>query len=284
MDLLNSEKIHVGLYKNKKIIQKVFEIKLEFINKLIDRQIQLTDLYLRGIKIKKHLGLSYNENIVVNNALLSRINLNYSIVLLLENSFFGSARVLLRQYFEYLVIAKFSEFDNGEILKKWQAKSETRDGKSNINLTWDILNKLKGKDIVAIKDIWKTLSDLSHPTSFAQQIPHISSDDKESYNWVAENYGNIHYTLDLFFMLLCMNYHLLISNWGKKAKSDYFGYSTDPSSLSYLEKEIKGILKSTTKEYFEMNKKYKKINIIFKKVIQQYKQNWTLNNSFNPLD
>jgi len=125
IDLLNSKQIHVGINKNKKIIQKVFEVKLEFINKLIDKQIQLTDLYLRGITVKKHMGLSYDENIVVNNALLSRINLNYSIVLLLENSFFGSARVLLRQYFEYWVISKFSEFDNGKILEKWNAKSET---------------------------------------------------------------------------------------------------------------------------------------------------------------
>ena len=272
IELLSFDLISKGIINNKKIISKVFESKFKLIHHLIDYQIQLTDMYLRGIRVKKRLGLAYEENIVVDNTMLSRITLNHSIMILLENSFFGSAHVLLRQYFEYLIIAKFSEYDGGMILNKWIIKSETRDRKSNINLTWDILNKLNEKNISAIKDMWNKLSDMSHPTAFAQQVPHLSSDSKKSVEWVSRNHGNIHFALDLFFMLLCMNYHLLISIWGKKAKNYYF---EDPS-FSKLEKQIKGNLKSTTKEYFEINKKYKKINPLLKKVIYQYRQNWQI--------
>jgi len=218
------------------------------------------------------MGLAYKKNTVVNNALVMQPEISHSLIVLLENSFYGSSRVLLRQFFEYLIIGKFSEFDNGSIIQKWENKTET--GREfDISLTNDILNKIKNnRDVSQIESTWRILSTLSHPTKYAQQIPtYLSSED-----WMNNvNFSNTHYTLDLFFMLLCMNYHLLISNWGKKSRGWYFGYHRDPMNSWVRENFLKDKIKITIKEYFEYNKRYKKINKDLKKTIFQYRQNWS---------
>ena len=269
---LNSKQIHSQIKTNKKYIRKLFTTKINLIKKLVDYQISLTDMYLRQILVKEHLRLRYNENIVVNNTLINQINLSHSIIILIENTFYGSARVLLRQFFEFLIIGKFSEFDNN-IVQKWESKTEgVRD--FDINLSLDIFNKLKmKKDISLLQKTWRMLSDLSHPTKYSQQMPPLSDID-DNLAWIKESYPDIHHTLDLFFMLLCMNYHLLISNWGRKGKGWDSGYYKDSVGVWKKEKIIKEKIRIIIKGYFEINKKHKGINTELKKTILQYKQNW----------
>ena len=260
------------ILKNKKIIKKLYEKKIKLIEKLTDYQTQLTVIYFTNLRIKDMLGEVYDQNMVVDNALLSMSNLTYSIPIILQHSFYGSTRVLLRQYFEYLIIGIFSEFDNGNIIKKWEQKTNDTT-KFNINLSHDILCKLKGKDISAIQKTWKDLSDMSHPTKFSQQVPFVlTSIDTKS--WMITNHTNMEYTFDLFFMLLCMNYHLLISNWGKKSRRWYMGYDKDPMGDWKKEKIFKEKIKSVIKEYYKANNGFPKANKGIKKVIFQYKQNW----------
>lgn len=273
-NIKDSKKVLINIRNNKKLIKKVFERKIKLINKLIDSQTQLTSLFFQHLYIKDQLREVYKKNVVVDNALLSLTNLTYSIMTLLENSFYGSVRVLLRQYFEYLIVSKFSEFDDDNILKKWQAKSNDNT-KFNINLSHDILNKLTGKNISEIRKMWKILSDASHPTKYAQQVPFVLTSEN-SVSWIKENFLNMHYTFDLYFMLVCMNYHLLISNWGRKSRRWYMGYDKDPVGDWKIEAKIKEEIKSTTKEYYENNKEYPVANKNIKKVISQYKQNWII--------
>jgi len=95
--------------------------------------------------------------------------------------------------------------------------------------------------------------------------------------WMRKDvYPNMHYTLDLFFTLLCMNYHLLISNWGKKAYRWYFGYPKDPFNSWKKEKNLKQKIKVIIDTYFKNNEKYS-VNKDFKRTIFQYKQNWSNN-------
>ena len=273
-NIKDSRKILVNIRNNKKLINKVFEKKIKLINKLIDYQTQLTSIFFQHLYMKDQLGEVYRKNVVVNNSLLSLTNLTYSIMIMLENSFYGSARVLLRQYFEYLIMSKFSEFDNDNILEKWQTKSNDST-KFNINLSHDILNKLTGKNISEIRKMWKILSDVTHPTKYAQQVPFVLTSGN-SISWIKENFLNMHFTFDLFFMLLCMNYHLLISNWGRKSRRWYMGYEKDPFGHWKIEMKIKEEIKSTTKEYYENNKECPIANKNIKKVILQYKQNWII--------
>ena len=273
-NIKDSRKILANIRNNKKLINKVFEKKIKLINKLIDSQTQLTSIFFQHLYMKDQLREVYKKNVVVNNSLLSLTNLTYSIMIMLENSFYGSARVLLRQYFEYLIMSKFSEFDNDNILEKWQTKSNDST-KFNINLSHDILNKLTGKNISEIRKMWKILSDATHPTKYAQQVPFVLTSGN-SISWIKENFLNMHFTFDLFFMLLCMNYHLLISNWGRKSRRWYMGYEKDPFGHWKIEMKIKEEIKSTTKEYYENNKEYPIANKNIKKVILQYKQNWII--------
>lgn len=271
---IDSNKIHSRIKTQKQIDKKIFSIKFRLINDLIGDLSTLTELYLRRIFMKQRLHLVYGDNVVTNNSLLNQINLNYSIIHLLENTFYGSARVLLRQFFEFLIIGKFSEYDGGQIIKKWSNKSrENRD--NDISLSNDVLHKLDSKDLSAVKEMWRELSDMSHPTRYAQQVPYFLSSDIHAES-MDKHYCNMHYTLDLFFMLLCMNYHLLISNWGRKSRGWYFGYHKDPMNNWKLENEIKAKIKTMIREYFDINKKHKGINSKLKKVIFQYRQNWSL--------
>jgi len=271
---IDSKKVNLQIRGYKNAIKKVYEKKIKLVKKLTDHHIQLTMLYFEQMYMKNMLGEVYNKNVVVDNALLSMTNLTFSIPIMLENAFYGSARVLLRQYFEYLIIGKFSEFDNKNIIMKWEQKTNDTT-KFNINLSNDILNKLKGKNVSEIRKTWKLLSDMTHPTKYSQQVPFVlTALDKKS--WILENFTNLHYTFDLFFMLLCMNYHLLTSDWGRKFRKWYMGYDKDPFDYWKKEKQFKEKIKSTIKEYYEINKDFPVANKNMKKVIFQYKQNWEM--------
>lgn len=260
------------IQNNKKTVKKVFSDKIKIIKKLMKYETQLTSIYLKELHTKQMLGERYEKNIVADNSILSLTNITYSTLILLENSFYGSARVLLRQYFEYLVIGKFSEYDENNIIKKWNAK-DNRTRKFNINLSADILNNLKGKNISEIRKMWGMLSDMSHPTKYSQQVPFIIA-ESSSVEWITHSANNLHYSFDLFFMLLVMNFHLLISNWGKKASKWYLGYHKDPMDYWKKEKILKEKIKTNIKEYYEINKDFPIANKHIKKVIFQYKQNW----------
>ncbi|MEM2160733.1 MAG: hypothetical protein QXN55_07260 [Candidatus Nitrosotenuis sp.] len=270
----NFKKIQSNVIINKKLIKKVFAKKIFLIKKLIDYQTRLTDLYFRQMLAKQQLSEVYHNNTVENSALLNQINLSYSIMMLIESGFHGSARVLLRQFFEFLLVGKFSEFDDGNILRKWESKINNN-REFDINLSRDVLHKINPqKDIERLKTMWSTLSDVSHPTKYAQQIPPISPTG-DQVEWLKLNYVNIHFTLDLFFMLLCMNQHLLTNHWGRKTRGWYMGYHKDPMEFWKKEKNFKTKIKTTISEYFQFNKQYKTANIELKKVIYQYKQKWT---------
>lgn len=270
---LNSKKIQGEITIHKKLIKQVFADKITLIKKLIDYQIQLTDLYFRQRLAKNQLSEIYHDNKVADMALLNQINLSYSIIQLIENGFFGSARVLLRQFFEFLIIGKFSEFDSGNLIHKWESKT-SNNKEFDINLSRDVLHIIRSKkDVGHLQKMWKILSDFSHPTKYAQQLPPFSTSD-DHLTWMKLSYKNIHYTLDLFFMLLCMNHHLLISNWGKKTSGWYMGYYKDPMGFWKREKNIKGKTKTTIKKYFQLNDELDGPNTELKKTIFQYKQKW----------
>jgi len=271
---LNSRQIYSTIRINKKMTKKIFETKINLIKKFIDYQIQLTDLYFRQRIAKEQLREVYHTNTVTDSTLLNQINLSYSIIILIEHGFYGSARVLLRQFFEFLIIGKFSEFDKGNIIQKWELKTENN-REFDLSLSRDVLNILsKKKDISQIRKTWKILSDFSHPTRYAQQVPPFSSQE-DHLEWMKMSYPNIHYTLDLFFVVLCMNYHLLTSNWGRKSRGWYFGYPKDSLGLWKREKKSKENSKVLVKKYFEINQKHGNVNKELKKTIFQYRQNWS---------
>lgn len=278
LDQFNASNMQSEMRNSSRFLAKKFSRKMTILLKLLDNEIRLTGIYLNNIEIKKLIGSVYEDNIVVNNTLLNLPYLGNSIMLLTENTLYGSARVLLRQFFEYLILGKFSEF-NREIIFKWKNKIE-KDRRYDINLSNDALNKIP-KNVVKLKELWRELCEMTHPTKYAQQVPRFPASTGKKRNKEiqqtrkATNFEpDVHYTLDLLFVLLCMNYHLLISNWGRKSYRWYLGYYQDPMGIWKREKAIKSQSKALMHAYFIENKKFKNINGLFKRIIFEYRQNW----------
>src|SRR5437867_7718961 len=115
--------IRADITANRRYIQRRFAKKLGLLYELVDLESRLTGIYFKGIWMKQNLHLVYNNNVVVNNTVFNQPYLSNSILLLTTNTLYGSARVVERQFFEALVIAKFSEY-SPEIRQKWDAKTE----------------------------------------------------------------------------------------------------------------------------------------------------------------
>jgi hypothetical protein len=199
-----------------------------------------------------------------------------------KQTFFGSARVLLRQFFEGLLMAKYGEQDE-VLVKKWGAIAEGKGTSAQVSLSRDVFVKLEGNEvnISELRKTWKSLNLFAHPTKYAQQVlrlPVVGEEDDEGtiekWRKGSNLLPNVEYTLDMHFMLLCMNFHLLTSHWGRKTRRWYFGYDKDPYGLHRREKILKSRLKDLVQKYFQVNKRNKGANELLKRNIRQYRQSW----------
>ena len=186
-------------------INNHYNKQLELLKKLISLHIQLAGYFHLQAEVKKGLGLVYDENIVLNNTVFNHFYLSLSILELLKNGYYGSARVLLRQSFEMLMIAKYTEYDLKARIA-WQNKDEIRMG--------NILSFIRdnGKETNKLQEIWKELCKYTHGTSSAQEfIRLVYVEDKEKLieeiekiHQITEFSPNLSYTFDLFFVSLNM--------------------------------------------------------------------------------
>jgi len=266
----------------KEIIEKGFKEKITILSKIADYQTRLLGIYFRQSQIKVFFGMKYDENMVLQNTLGNVPYQTFSILLLVRNTFFGSARVLMRQFFEALIYAKYSEYDS-KLIKIWNLIKSEEDPKGRISLGNDVFNELKkkGKRITALEKMWRELCRFSHPTAFSQQelrVPHTNGKkpEKEVLKWniSAGLFMNVEYTLDLLFVMLNMSFHLLTSHLGRKSSRFYFGYPEDPQGFSKRERKLKMNIKVLLKEYWIINKRTKIPDDQFRKIIFQYRQKW----------
>lgn len=215
------------------------------------------------------MNLVYRENSLLNNTVYHLPFRAFSILLLTENALYGTARVLIRQFFESLVLAKYSEIDLS-LAERWN-----RDG--TLSISNDVFSKLVKKDISELKNFWRETCKFTHPTLYASQkimFPQNMFENKrEYYENIAEIFGNIEYNLDTLFVLLTMSYHLIIGHLGKKARGWWFGYYCDPHGVYDREKELKSSFKNLKKEYLGtlVNEKIRKR---ISKIIFQSRQCW----------
>lgn len=278
----NLENISKEIEITRKIIENYLSEKIDIITKIVDFQVRLAGIYSHECFIKQSMGLKYESNRVLNNTFGNLPYLSLSILHLIKNTLYGSARVLLRQFLEMLLIGKCSEYDES-LIELWESQTENSSSSPKIFVGRHVFRKLeeKGIDISELKKTWKELCQCTHATKYAQQMLRVPIVNNSSYKeeitkWIKETrlIPNLHYTLDLFFMLLCMNYHLLIGHLGKKAYRWYFGYTKDPLNSFEKEKKFKNEIKILFKKYFEINKEYRGINELLKKNIFQYRQKW----------
>jgi len=262
-------------------LMKSFSVKIKLVTRIVDYQNRLTGIFTRECMVKQSMGLKYDHNVLLANALANQIYLSLSVLLLLKQTLYGSARVLLRQFFEALIIAKYSEQDTS-LTERWKANVEENIGVRRISVSRGVFRPLekKGIDVSQLKETWNLLNLFTHSTRHAQQVLRVpiveGSAGKEVEEWRERSHliPNAEFTIDLLFVLLCMNYHLLIGHLGRKARGFFLGYSKDPLYFYKREKSLKNKHKILVDKFFEINKKNKGMNRILKKNIYQYRQNW----------
>ena len=171
----NLKTIKIEQKYTSKFIKTMFKEEIYILEKMIGLHIKLSGYFFKHAKIKKLLRLEYDENIVMDKVLFDQIYLGLSILEILKKGYYGSARVLLRQMFEMLMIAKCSEFDK-EVREKFvKEEAQMKD-------VWEFLKKNQKKDALKeLKEKYKELCKYTHATPASQQPLRLpSSYDKKA--------------------------------------------------------------------------------------------------------
>ncbi len=252
-----------------------FGEKINLIESILECQLSLVGYYLNHTHLKYQMGLSYRENIVMNNALLNLTLFNMPSALeLIRHGYYGSARLLLRQGLEMLIISKYAEFDS-KTMEKWKKREFGKD-KVNETRLGEILNELhsKGSKVVELRKFWAHLSTYAHASRYSQQsIGTFIYDDKPSIEEFTTYFNEMHHTLDLAYALVVMENHLA-NKMSEKARRFYFGYEQDPFGDYQEVKKLKNKIKILISEYYNKSKKRKCDIHLFRPLIREYKSNW----------
>lgn len=165
-----------------------------FLIKIMDNSYRLKSYHLWLFQ-NSHLTELPKNSTVILAAIHKNFFLLHSALNLTRRGMYGPARTLLRQSFEFLVIAKFCSIsEDSRIYGLWE-NGET------IYFTRGVLNKIVKPEISELKDFWSLLSEFSHSTSSSQQtVIEWSGSETE-----------IYLTLTFVHALVECQYHLLNS-------------------------------------------------------------------------
>lgn len=174
---------------------------------------------------------------------------------LTEEGMFGSARLIFRNIYEYLVLSKYVCLkDDIKLYRKWE-------NGDNISLKRAIFSNIKDPRSKALNLFWQSLCQLTHSTIYSQQV-NIEYDD--------DNKVNIELNLVYLRILLDMNYHLM---------NTYYFTSSMKYHLDRIDREESifevGMLKLTKGELKELLIKSRaELKEEPRKIIYDYKRKW----------
>jgi hypothetical protein len=265
-----------------KYVENRFSDKIMIISELIKCQTLLIGIYTNQINARVSAGSKYEHNIILTNTLLNFPYRALSTLLLVRNTFYGSARIICRQLLESMIIAKYSQYDR-TLVHRWGAQHDKdlrRNRSTEISLGRDVFRNLEivGKGILELRRTWKDLCNATHATGFSQQrlrVP-LVTEGEEVNKWLRGTYffENTDYTLDLLLALLAMNFHLIVGHYSRKAYRWYLGYLQDPLGSYVREKKLKDNCRNLFKEYFGLQGNRPSAKILWKRNIFQFKQSW----------
>lgn len=172
-----------------------------------------------------------------------------SAIILTNKGLYGPARILLRNIFEFLLIAKFVSITHKlSLIKKW-------DESGNISVSKEVFRKISKPDIKELKKFWSLLCKYSHSTIQSVQG---SMDLRKETTQIRLNYVFI-------LLLLECNYHLLNTHILSDSSKYYtLEYSGEAEKIQKLRQDIKNLFK-------QINKKNTKGT---KSLIYTYKRTW----------
>ena len=262
--------------RSKKLVETTFFDKIRIITELVGAQTKLVGIYTSQLATRTRSGSKYKVNGVLATALFNFPYRSLSILSLVRNTFYGSARIVCRQFFESLIVAKYSEYEP-PLVQKWNVQLEEKcDDASPIEVgPGKVFGRLesRGRNIESLRQTWKDLCKTTHPTPYSQQVLRVLTprDEKEASRHFL---GNTEYTLDLLLALLAMNFHLLVGHYGRKANRWWFGYLEDPLGCYDRERKLKENSKRLIREYFEKCGDRKGARGLWKRNIFEFRQSW----------
>jgi len=245
------EEINKITSQNELHISIAFHKDINLIEEIIDKQFFIASTYFISLTFRE--SDRKERNLLISAFVKNLYNIHCTL-LLLKKGWYGSARILMRQCFEFLMIAKYSS-----ISKDMKLVNEWENG-NKVWLTPDVFNKLSYPDIYQFKDLWGALCKFSHATIYSQQQ---NLDWKDSVSDISSSFVFIE-------MFLECNHHLLCSHITESTMKYFvkrYGVAVGAlNDINETKKEI-GIL-------FKHSKK--KMTPDAKKFILLYKSKWLI--------
>ncbi|MFT3985201.1 MAG: hypothetical protein QM697_14945 [Lachnospiraceae bacterium] len=179
----------------------------------------------------------------------------YSALDLTRQGMYGSARIIFRNIFEYLILAKTVAIkEEYSLLKKWEHGE-------NISLRIDVFRDLVSPNSDEIKEYWKLMCEFTHSTVYSQQII-LKFEDI---------INELMFNMVCIKMLLDMNYHVLNTYIANRSIQYYTEFMMDI--------EEKGSFKKAKQDIREqINIMRKSLKNLPKKVVNDFCKKWIFRN------
>lgn len=233
--------------RNQTIINGIFRENLSDIKNILDLQYNVHINYCWTVNLENMLRLEYEHSLLIT-AFTKNLFSLYSAILLTESGFYGSARIILRNAFEFLLISKFASItDEKEVVDLWH-------NGENITLSRSIFKKFDVKNKDKLSAFWGDLCKYCHAMIYSQQV---SLD-------AAKEEREIELTLVYIRILLECNYHLLVGHVVNSSMKYYAKTYGNLDLVPKFKKELNKIFQKTRKDLEKHPKK----------IIRAYKAKW----------
>ncbi|MGX8851101.1 hypothetical protein [Amedibacillus sp. YH-ame10] len=167
-DIINLyEELNKELEEKRININKRYSKEFDNIIRMLDTQYKIYVIILNNAKFYGDEYFDMTFSIAYKNFLSIYTCLNLNMI-----GLYGEANIIYRNIFESLMIGKFVLLTNSKKLyKRWSEESE-------IQISKDVINKIKKPNQENLKLFWKNLCQWSHATILSGQI--LSKNDYKS--------------------------------------------------------------------------------------------------------
>ena len=241
---------------NEILIVEKFKEDIQEIIEIFNLQYEYLEEHLRVESLEYYLSMDYYSNMLAT-AFRKNMFSFYSAFNATQQGLFGSARIVLRNIYEFLLIGKYAAIsEDNKFIDKWI------EGK-DVSLKREVFCKIITPKSEEIKKLWKLLCKYTHSTIYAQQI-----------DFDANGYFNeIKFNLIIMKTLLEMNFHLMNSYYINSS----LRYYTQESDI-YPVNEFNEIPVKEKKKLLKLlfKKTKSKMEREPRKVIYDYKLKWKI--------
>lgn len=257
------EYLETTCMKNTNDIDEYYEKGFELIKQIFDKQYFILEQYV-WILINEPYAESEEFTSMLGTALIKNMYSFFSAYNLTKQGLVGTARLILRNVLEFLIIGKYISLSKDtNLLDKW------KNGKT-ISLGREVFKNISAPKSKEIERYWDLLCSYTHSSVYSQQLEIAITE---------ENRKEVYLNMVFLLMLLEMNYHLLNSHYVTKSMRYYAGQIDEYHEMNTGENKIIPTTKKELRELFKMSKSIMEKEP--RKVISDYKLTWQIKDKKN---